>query len=271
MLTDGQENGGQAVAGAQASRESGADIFYVPAPLTFDQEVVAESLVLPQEVKYGEPFQARVVAWSLKDTQGRLSLFRNGEFLGSQVVRLQAGKNVFSYRQSLDTSGIHVYQAALEVDGDTIEDNNRAVGATGVRARPQVLLADGDRSHAQSLAGALRSQNIDVTVVEPQQIPTDLAGFQKYDGVVLSNVSSLKLTRPQMAYMRDYVRDYGGGLVMIGGEESFGLGGYYPTPVEEALPVTMEVEQKVEVPRLAVVLSIDRSGSMAMSTDEKVT
>ena len=98
-----------------------------------------------------------------------------------------------------------------------------------------------------------------------------MAGLQKYDGVVLSNVSSLKLTRPQMAQIRDYVRDYGGGLMMLGGEESFGLGGYYRTPIEEALPVTMEVKQKVEIPSLAVVLSIDRSGSMAMSTDEKVT
>ena len=59
---------------------------------------------------------------------------------------------------------------------------------------------------------------------------------------------------------------------MIGGEESFGLGGYYRTPIEEALPVTMEVKQKLEIPSLAVVLSIDRSGSMAMTTgDEKVT
>ncbi len=271
MLTDGRQNAGNALAGAQAAKDARADIYYVPAPLTFTQEVVAEAMVLPHEVKFGEPFQAKVVVWSLRDTEGRLSLFRNGEFLGSQVVRLTAGKNVFSYRQSLDASGIHVYQAAIEVEGDTIEDNNRAVGAVVVRGRPQVLLADRDRTHAQSLAGALRSQNIDVTVVEPPQIPADLAGLQKYDGVVLSNVSSLKLTRQQMGYMRDYVRDYGGGLVMIGGEESFGLGGYYRTPVEEALPVTMEVKQKVEIPSLAVVLSIDRSGSMAMSTDEKVT
>jgi len=271
MLTDGRQNSGNALAGAQAAKDAGADIYYVPAPLTFTQEVVAEAMVLPHEVKFGEPFQAKVVVWSHKDTEGRLSLFRNGEFLGSQVVRLSGGKNVFSYRQSLDASGIHVYQAAVEVDGDTIEENNRAVGAVVVRGRPQVLLADKERGHAQSLAGALRSQNIDVTVVEPPQIPTDLAGLQKYDGVVLSNVSSLKLTRAQMGYIRDYVRDYGGGLVMIGGEESFGLGGYYRTPIEEALPVTMEVKQKVEIPSLAVVLSIDRSGSMAMSTDEKVT
>jgi uncharacterized membrane protein len=271
MLTDGRQNQGNALAGAQAAKDAGADLHYVPAPLTFTQEVVAEALLLPREVKYGEPFQAKVVAWSHRETQGRLSLFRNGEFLGSQVVRLAAGKNVFSYRQALDASGIHVYQAALEVDGDTIEENNRAIGAIVVRGRPQVLLAEKDRAHAQSLAAALRAQNIEVTVVEPAGVPSDLAGFQKYDGLVLSNVSSLKLTRAQMGHIRDYVRDYGGGLVMIGGEESFGLGGYYRTPVEEALPVTMEVKQKVEIPSLAVVLSIDRSGSMAMSTDEKVT
>jgi uncharacterized membrane protein len=272
LLTDGRQTTGNALAGAQSAKDAGADIYYVAAPLTFDQEVVVESMVLPQEVKYGEPFQARVVAWSLKDTQGRLSLYRNGEFLGSQVVRLSAGKNVFSYRQSLDNSGIHVYQAAIEVDGDTIEDNNRAVGTVVVRGRPQVLLAEKDRSQAQSLAAALRSQNIEVTVVDAGGIPKDLAGLQKYDGLILSNVSSLKLTRAQMGYIRDYVRDQGGGLIMLGGEESFGLGGYYRTPVEEALPVTMEVKQKVEIPSLAVVLSIDRSGSMAMSTgDEKVT
>ncbi|HZF06667.1 MAG TPA: VWA domain-containing protein, partial [Patescibacteria group bacterium] len=271
MLTDGRQNAGNALAGAQAAKDARADIFYVPAPLTFTQEVVAEAMLLPQEVKYGEPFQAKLVAWSHKETQARLSLFRNGEFLGSQIVRLTAGKNVFAYRQALDQSGIHVYQAALDVEGDTIEDNNRAVGTVVVRGRPQVLLADRDRSHASSLAAALRSQNIEVTVVEPPGIPKDVAGLQKYDGVVLSNVSSLKLTRPQMAQIRDYVRDHGGGLMMIGGEESFGLGGYYRTPIEEALPVTMEVKQKVEIPSLAVVLSIDRSGSMAMSTDEKVT
>src|SRR5262249_46194930 len=272
LLTDGRQNAGNALAVAQAAKDASADIYYVPAPLTFAQEVVVESMGLPQEVKFGEPFQARVVAWSQAETQGRLAMFRNGEFLGSQVVRLSAGKNVYSYRQSLEQSGIHVYQAAIEVDGDTIEENNRAVGTVVVRGRPQVLLADKEKAQAQALAGALRAQYIDVQVVEREQLPKDVAGFDKYDGVILSNVSSLKLSKKQMESVRDYVRDQGGGLIMVGGEDSFGLGGYYRTPVEEALPVTMEVKQKIEIPSLAVVLSIDRSGSMAMSTgDEKVT
>ena len=271
LLTDGRQNQGNALAVAQAAKDAGADIYYVPAPLTFTQEVVVESMVLPQEVKFGEPFQAKVVAWSQAETQGRLSLYRNGEFLGSQVVRLSPGKNVYTYRQSLEHSGIHVYQAALDVDGDTIEENNRAIGTLVVRGRPQVLLAEKDRSQAQALSAALRSQHVDVTVVEADKIPKDMAGLQKYDGLILSNVSSLKMTKKQMENIRDYVREQGGGLIMLGGEESFGLGGYYRTPIEEALPVTMEVKQKIEIPSLAVVLSIDRSGSMAMTTDEKVT
>jgi len=271
LLTDGRQTTGNALAVAQAAKDAGADIHYVPAPLTFKQEVVAESMVLPAEVKYGEPFQAKVVAWSQADTQGRLSLFRNGEFLGSQVVRLSAGKNVYTYRQSLEQSGIHVYQAHIDVEGDTIEENNRALGTIVVRGRPLVLVAEKDRSHAQALTAALRAQHIDVEVVEAERIPKDLAGLQKYDGVILSNVSSLKLNKKQMEGIRDYVRDHGGGLMMLGGEESFGLGGYYRTPIEEALPVTMEVKQKLEIPSLAVVLSIDRSGSMAMTTDSKVT
>ena len=272
LLTDGRQTAGNAVAVAQAAKDAGADIYYVPAPLTFTQEVVVESIVLPQEVKFGEPFQTKVVAWSQADTQGRLSLYRNGEFLGSQMVRLAAGKNVYTYRQALEQSGIHVYQAAVEVEGDTIEENNRAIGTVVVRGRPQVLLAEKDPSQAQALSAALRSQHVDVTVVAPDRIPKDMAGLQKYDGLILSNVSSLKMTKPQMEQIRDYVREQGGGLIMIGGEESFGLGGYYRTSIEEALPVTMEVKQKLEIPSLAVVLSIDRSGSMAMTTgDEKVT
>ncbi|HKW91192.1 MAG TPA: VWA domain-containing protein [Methylomirabilota bacterium] len=271
LLSDGRQNQGNAVAVAQAAKDAGADIYYVPAPLTFPQEVVVESMVLPQEVKFGEPFQAKVVAWSQAETQGRLSLYRNSEFLGSQVVRLSPGKNVFTYRQSLEQSGIHVYQAAIDVEGDTIEENNRAIGTMVVRGRPQVLLAEKDRSQAQALAAALRSQHVDVTVVDADKIPKDMAGLQKYDGLILSNVSSLKMTKKQMENIRDYVREQGGGLIMLGGEESFGLGGYYRTPIEEALPVTMEVKQKIEIPSLAVVLSIDRSGSMAMTTDEKVT
>jgi uncharacterized membrane protein len=264
VLSDGRENAGKAVVAAQAAKDAGIPIYYSPVGLTFPQEIVVEQLILPNEVKFGEAFYAKVVVNSVKESGGRLSLYRNSEFLGSQVVRLNAGKNVLTYRQSLEHAGVHVYQALVEVEGDVIEENNRAIGITVVRGKPQVLLVDKEEGQAQNLANALRSQYIDVRLVGPDGLPSTMAALEKYDGVILSNVSSLKMTRQQMTLVRDYVRDQGGGLIMIGGEESFGLGGFYRTPVEEALPVTMEVKQKVEIPSLAVTLVIDRSGSMAM-------
>lgn len=271
LATDGRQTAGDAVAAAQGAREAGADLHLLAAPFTASQEVIAEQLQLPREVKFGEPFEARLVAFSHKAGEGRVALFRNGEFVGSQRVKLAAGKNVFSYRQALDRDGIHVYQAVIEVAGDVIETNNRAVGTVLVRGRPQVLIADRDRTHAQGLAAALRAQQLEVTVVEPGGIPTDPAALEKYDGIVLSNVPATRLKPAQMAMIRDYVRDSGGGLIMLGGDQSFGLGGYFKTPIEEALPVTMEVKQRVDVPNLSIVLSIDRSDSMTTVASGKVT
>ena len=99
-------------------------------------------------------------------------------------------------------------------------------------------------------------------MVGAEALPTTMEGLTQYDSIILSNISALRMTKAQMELLRNYVRDQGGGLVMLGGEESFGVGGYYRTPIEEALPVTMEARQKVEIPSLAVVLVIDRSGSM---------
>jgi uncharacterized membrane protein len=80
--------------------------------------------------------------------------------------------------------------------------------------------------------------------------------------VIFDNVSATSLSPAQMKMVQSYVRDLGGGFVMIGGDQSFGPGGYYKTPIEEALPVSLDVRQKKHFPALAIALVIDKSGSM---------
>lgn len=96
----------------------------------------------------------------------------------------------------------------------------------------------------------------------PDAMPTDLASLSDYEAVVLVNVPARTLPVQVMGILPGYVRDLGKGLVMIGGEESFGVGGYGRTPVEEALPVYMDVRNREERPDLALVFAIDKSGSM---------
>lgn len=269
LLSDGNENQGSAREAAQRARAEGADIYVVPLKNDYAGEVLVERLVVPQEVKFGESFLVRVVAWSAQGTTGRLSLYRDGEFVGAQPVRLTAGKNVFAYQQSIDQGGFHVFQARLEAPDDVVEENNRGVGLVAVRGRPRVLYVEKDRDQGAHLLKALRAQNLQVEMVGAGGLPATMEGLTRYDSIILSNVSALRVPKPQLELLRTYVRDQGGGLIMLGGEESFGVGGYYHTPVEEALPVTMEARQKVEIPSLAVMLVIDRSGSMETSVDSR--
>lgn len=269
LLTDGNENRGSAHEAAQLARAGGAEIYAVPLKNDYGGEVLIERLVVPPEVKFGESFVVRVIAWSAQATGGRLSLYRDGEFVGAQPVRLTAGKNVFAYQQAIERGGFHMFQARLEAPGDTIEENNRGIGLVAVRGRPRILYVEKDRDQGANLLNALRSQRFQVEMVGPEALPKTMDGMNRYDSIILSNVSALRISKRQMELLRNYVRDQGGGLLMLGGEESFGVGGYYRTAVEEALPVTMEARQKVEIPSLAVVLVIDRSGSMETSVDSR--
>ena len=74
------------------------------------------------------------------------------------------------------------------------------------------------------------------------------------------------LTNRQMQTLQTYVRDLGGGLVAVGGPTSYGVGGYYGTPIEDALPVEMQIKDEQRRPSLAIVFSIDHSGSMSDSS-----
>ncbi|HXZ43539.1 MAG TPA: VWA domain-containing protein [archaeon] len=272
LLSDGNENQGDAREAARRARTEGVDIYAVPLKSDREAEPLVETLVLPQEVKFGESFLVRIVAWSPRETSGRISLYRDGGFVGAEPVKLKPGKNVFAYQQSIDQGGFHVFQARLETPDDLVQENKRGVGVVAVRGRPRVLYVEKDKDQGANLLRALRTQNLQVEMVGPQALPTTMGELTQYDSVILSNVSALSMKKGQMELLRNYVRDQGGGLIMLGGEESFGVGGYYHTPIEEALPVTMEARQKVEIPSLAVVLVIDRSGSMEESSrDTKFT
>ena len=94
-------------------------------------------------------------------------------------------------------------------------------------------------------------------------VPRTLEDLQQYDLFLLSDVSALTLNREQMELYRRWVQDFGGGFALIGGENSFGVGGYYRTPIEQMLPVRMEHEDRLDTPSVALLVVLDRSGSMS--------
>jgi uncharacterized membrane protein len=114
----------------------------------------------------------------------------------------------------------------------------------------------------RSLKWALEEEGITLDVRPPDGMPGSLDELQEYDVLILSSIPASSLSAGQMDLVRSYVSDLGGGLIMLGSESSFGLGGYYRTAIEEVLPVRCDFEREKEKPGLGMVLIIDKSGSM---------
>ncbi len=256
VLSDGNENLGDARQEALSAASNGVKVDVVSLASPQRREVLLERLTMPNEAKISEPIEVRVVARATQATPGKINLFRDGELIGSRDIQLEAGKNVFTFPQTVKKSGASTFEAKLEVPtgADTNAENNRALGFLNVQGKPRILLVSDDPTQDQFLTDALEKEKVNVEMRGPGGLPADLRGMQPYDAIVLDNIPAWELSGTQMLSLQSYVRDLGCGLVMVGGEQSYGPGGYRSTPIEETLPVTMDIKQMQYIPGGAVAM-----------------
>lgn len=263
LLSDGNENRGSVEAAAAEARALGARLFAFPlASAVAAGEVAVTEIAAPDRARAGEPQQVTVLVRSLAPVRARVTLFRDGEPAGFREGMLAPGENPFPFTGHFTERGLHAWDAVVESPGDRVLENNHARRLVEVTGSPQVLYVARAGRQSPALLAALAAQGIAAVEIEPAGLPGTLAGFLPYDAVILDNIPGFGLSYEKMETLERYVRDTGGGLLMIGGENSFGAGGYYKTPIERALPVDMDVKSQVQMPRLSLVIVVDKSGSM---------
>ncbi len=268
LVSDGNETSGEAFAEARALAADGLQVDVVPIVHDYRREALLEKVVAPERAKRGEPLEVRVVARSTAAGTGTLRLLRDDQVVAVRPWSLRPGTNVLTLPQSVTTPGFHRWEAILEPRTDTLPENNRALGFTYVQGKPRVLLVEGTPGDGTLLEGVLRDRSLEVVRRATAGVPASLAELQAYDAVVLANVRADQVTVRQMEHLRNGTRDLGIGLAMVGGENAFTAGGWRGSPVEEALPVDMEVERRADEPLVALVLVIDHSGSMGGFFDD---
>lgn len=260
VLTDGNQTVGDGIAAAARSR---VPVSTIPLPTLSDPEVQVAEVSVPAEVREGEPFLVNAVIQSNHDDEGLVEVFRGDHKVISERKTLKPGANEFHFQQSIERDRLAAYTVRIsELRQDTLLDNNRESGLVYASGKPKVLIIESDPNLIRELAYALEDEGIEVDVRPPQGMPETLADLQNYECLLISNVPATALTQQQMQIARTWVQDLGGGLIMLGGEQSFGLGGYYKSTLEELLPVRSDFEKEQEKPSLGMVLVIDKSGSM---------
>ncbi|MBL8810515.1 MAG: VWA domain-containing protein [Planctomycetaceae bacterium] len=260
VLSDGNETARDVLSTASRSR---IPVSTVVLPSRTEPEVQVSQVNVPAEVREGEPFFVDVAVYSNHDDEGLIEVFRGDHKVVSEKKSFKAGENRFRFQQSVERDRMAAFKVRVSgLQQDTLLDNNAEAGLVYTAGKPRVLIIESDPNLIRELAYALEDEGIQADVRPPQGMPDTLAGLQNYELLILSNVPATALTQQQMEIARTYVQELGGGFIMLGGEQSFGLGGYYKSALEEILPVRSDFEKEKEKPSLAMVLIIDRSGSM---------
>jgi uncharacterized membrane protein len=250
-------------------------------------DVAVESVETPSIASAEATVLVRVVLSATQPMTGTLRLAREGQPIDAspdqpgltQRLTLPEGRTIVRVPVRLPVGRVHRFEAVFEPEGaagqaatDAVAENNRGESLTLTPGRSSVLVLDGvttgaDQSSASAalagrLADTLKAAGMEVESREPSSVPADPLWLQRYDLVVLQNVPADGLGDGVPRALADYVTQQGGGLVMIGGPDSFGAGGWRGTPVEPILPVKLELPERLVSPAAAVMIVIDCSGSM---------
>ncbi len=262
LLSDGNDTTGSGQSEAALAAARGIQVETVLTGLAGRDEVLVQRLTAPSTARRGESVEVSGDITSTVAQAATVRLFVNGELAGTKPVDLPAGTTRVTFVVTPKDPGFKRFRMVVEAARDTFNQNDRAEADTIIKGEPKVLVVKGDEEVAAELVTALKTEKQLVDTVIPEGLPSDLAGLADYDSIVLVDVPRLRITDRTMLALQSYVRDLGRGLVMVGGPRSYGAGGYADTPLEETLPVDMGVRDREKQPDVALVVVIDKSGSM---------
>lgn len=276
LLTDGRQTTGDAFAAARLSVDSGVEFLIVPIEESSSEaEITLLGVNLPARLITGEAFELALSVHATEPARMFMRIFAGGDIAFEGTADLVAGTQDYRIPLTAGEPGFSAYTVQIGAPADAYAQNNRLTAYTRIEGPPKVLIVVPEPGEplpftdevrpdeSGQLADALQNAGFTVNIVRPNALPFELTLLSEYASVILVDVPARQLTTRQMEAVQSYVRDIGGGLLAIGGPTSFGVGGYFRTPLEETLPVDMEIKDKERRPQLTMIFIIDRSGSMS--------
>jgi Ca-activated chloride channel homolog len=265
LVTDGWQNRGDAANAVNALRAAGIQLYiFTPPGAQAIANVAMTQLSLPPALAKAEPFALGVTMMNLNPVPaaGTITIVRNGQTLDQRTVTIAPGQTRYDFPVHTESAGLVNYRATFKPANpalDTYPEDDSLQGWVGIGAQRKVLIVTGAQRDAKYLDPLVRRLGLDPTIVVADNGAWN--GSPKgYDLVVLNNVSRAHVAPNTQSALVQYVAE-GGSLAMVGGDQSFGLGGWQDSPVARVMPVSMKPPERHERKR-ALVLVIDKSGSM---------
>jgi Mg-chelatase subunit ChlD len=264
VISDGRWTGKDPAAAVSKAAARGVAIDYRSLQRSTANDLAVAQIDAPVTVTPGEAFM--ITAWVKSPQQQEITfeLRRSGQVLAAGKTNASAGLNRLTFRDLAGEPGAQGYTIRVTGAGDDpVPENNSAKVLVGVQGpRPLLVVTSSQNS---GLARLLAAGGMKIKTSAPEDCDWTLDSLAQYSGVVIENVPAEKITGRGMEAIAAWVTETGAGLMMTGGKHGYGPGGYFKSPLEPVMPVSMELRQEHRKLALAIVVAMDRSGSMAVS------
>lgn len=262
LFSDGNANSGNLDVALEHVRGENIRVFTRPMAARTVKDAWIESVMAPATVTAEEVFPVEVHVYSQFETTAEIEVKAGDKVLGKTTTAIKQGMNRVAFEATIkDEADLAVLEAGARIAGDTLDANNSFRQPAAVLGKPRVLYIEGYAPSARYLKDALALEGFQVDVASAAEMPASPAQLDQYGTVIVSDVERRSLSEAQMAALAGYVRDLGGGFILIGGENTYGSEGFTGSVVEEILPVTFDTDKERQ--SLSMVVVLDRSGSMA--------
>jgi Mg-chelatase subunit ChlD len=273
LVSDGAENSGSALEQAAQAASEDTPIDVLPLDGIGNRDLRIDGVSAPSKIWQGESMTVQASVVSSEEGSGTVSLLVDGKEAHSQPADFRSGLNTYTF--TLDDLGPGFHQLQVSVDpGSTTdaytENNTQPLGVV-VRDAPQLLFVSQEGADNSFLIDQLERKGVQITETHPVDLPERLSALSAYDAIVLDNIPADALTIGQIAALQQGAQTLGRGLIVIGGTSAYGPGAYANTPLEDLLPVDVKVTEGKERQRVALLLVIDTSGSMALDPVQSVS
>jgi len=280
LLSDGDATQGDVEAAAHLAAASGVQIMVLPLGNSTGPEALISAVNVPSRLRLGEQFDLQLQVQATQAMNAELRVLAGGQLVYQETHELKKGEQSFNLplntnQAVLNKPGFVRFEVQVAPQHDGFYQNNQLETFTQVEGPPKVLLVappageilpfnqEQRPDESAQLVKAFEAANFDIQVVPASGLPSELSELAPFASVVMVDVPGRDLSDRQMRTLQTYVRDLGGGLLVVGGPTSYGVGGYFRTPLEETLPVEMQIKDEQRRPSLTMVFIIDRSGSMS--------
>ena len=220
------------------------------------------SVSVPSSLYTGQKYTTTVTVHANAAGEATLLLTRDRGEAQTRTVTLRKGENTFAFDSVAAGAGVSTVEARVIMAGDTITANDGGGAYTVVSGAPEVLIAEGQTGAGKNLDEMLKAAGMQTRVIPASMLPGQAAELMSYHAVALVNADAAQINDGQFAALENAVRELGVGLAVFGGDASYALGGYRGSGLEKMLPVTIDVKNRMDLPGTALIIAIDKSGSM---------